>query len=226
MDARETLNRVDRLIAARSILNHPFYQAWNAGELSADQLRSYARSYYPHVAAFPDYLRAAIAGTEDDSIRLELEDNLAEELSEPKAHDELWLDFGEALGLSRDEVRAAAPRPTTDRTVAEFRDLTQGSTAAAVAALYAYESQQPEVSRTKSDGLCEHYGVDTHDGLGYFEVHAEADVRHRAGERQALGRCLEQGATEEETLAATERALDAYWGLLDGVCRECGVALG
>lgn len=225
MDTREILNRVDETIAERSILNHPFYQAWTAGELSADQLRTYARSYFPHVAAFPDYLRAAIRGTEDAAIRHELEDNLSEELSEPKAHDELWLDFGGALGLDRSEMRAAAPRPATEHTVSEFRALSEGTTAEAVAALYAYESQQPEVSRTKSEGLCELYGIESPEGLAYFEVHAEADVRHREGERQALARCLESGASEEETLAATERALDAYWNLLDGVCQEVGVAL-
>jgi pyrroloquinoline quinone (PQQ) biosynthesis protein C len=60
--------------------------------------------------------------------------------------------------------------------------------------------------------------------LAYFTVHAEADVRHREGERQALSRCLDRGASAEEVLDAASQALDAYWGLLDGVCRETGLA--
>jgi pyrroloquinoline quinone (PQQ) biosynthesis protein C len=98
------------------------------------------------------------------------------------------------------------------------------STAAALASLYAYESQQPEVSRNKMQGLEEHYGVTSTKGTGYFAVHATLDLEHRAGERDALLRCLDQGATEVEVLAAATETLDAYWGLLDGVCEAAGIA--
>ena len=56
--------------------------------------------------------------------------------------------------------------------------------------------------------------------LGYFTVHAEADVLHREGERAALEACLENGASREEVIDAAGQALDAYWRLLDAVCSE------
>ena len=59
MNSEQILDELDRLIAQRSILQHPFYQAWNAGHLTHDDLATYARVYYPHVAAFPDYLATA-----------------------------------------------------------------------------------------------------------------------------------------------------------------------
>ncbi len=62
--------------------------------------------------------------------------------------------------------------------------------------------------------------------VAYFEVHESADVRHRQGEREALAACLASGATPGELKRATERALDAYWGLLDGVCQEVGLPCG
>jgi pyrroloquinoline-quinone synthase len=218
-----TLDRLDQLISSRSILEHPFYQAWNAGELTRDQLRTYARIYYPHVAAFPGYLRTAAERATDPAIQHELEDNLREELTEPKAHDELWLDFATGLGMDRESVMQAPVHPAARAAVSQFDELAHGTTGAAVAALYAYESQQPEVSRTKADGLRDLYKVDDQATVAYFEVHTEADVRHRQGEREALARCLEEGATEQELLAATDQALDAYWGLLDGVCEETGI---
>lgn len=225
LETRDTLHRLDQLIRSRSILEHPFYQAWNAGELTLDQLRAYARIYYPHVAAFPGYLRNGIAGAADPAVRSELEDNLREELTEPKPHDELWLDFATGLGLERDEVLNAPVHPAAREAVTRFEELSARGTGSAVAALYAYESQQPEVSRTKADGLRRHYDVDDEATVAYFEVHTEADVRHREGEREALGRCLESGESEQELLDATGQALDAYWGLLDGVCRETGIPL-
>lgn len=224
MMPQESLDALDRLIESRSILCHPFYVAWRRGELSRDQLATYARVYYPHVAAFPRYLRFAIAGSPDAVTRAELGRNLVDEVSHPRPHPELWLDFAEGLGLDRAGVAQSEPHPAAAQTVASFDRLTQGHSAGALAALYAYESQQPEVSRQKAAGLRERYGVHGRSALAYFEVHAEADVAHRAGERAALGRALADGATPDAVHGAAHQALDAYWGLLDGICEEAGVA--
>jgi len=219
-----TLKELDGLIEKRSILQHPFYQAWREGRLTIEDLATYAQSYYPHVAAFPGYLQAALQKAEDSEVRSELESNLREELGEPKPHPELWLDFASGLGLEREQVSEALPHPAANQIVAAFEKLSEESSTSALAALYAYEAQQPEVARTKADGLVELYGIDDPQTLAYFEVHAEADLRHREGERRALERCLSDGASMDEVLLAAGQALDAYWGLLDGVCAETGVS--
>ena len=155
----------------------------------------------------------------------ELRANLREERSEPAPHAELWLRFAAAMGAEPAAVAGAAPEPETASTTATFDRLCSRSAASGLAALYAYESQQPEVSRQKEDGLRRHYGVSDSAALAYFTVHAEADLRHREGERRALARCLAAGASREEILGAADEALGAYWGLLDGVCRVTGLPL-
>jgi pyrroloquinoline-quinone synthase len=225
MNQKDTiLKELDELIEKRSILQHPFYQAWREGRLTIEDLATYAQIYYPHVAAFPGYLQAALQTAEDSEVRSELESNLREELGEPKAHPELWLDFASGLGLERKPVSKASPHPAAKQMVAAFEMLSKESSTSALAALYAYEAQQPEVARTKAEGLVELYGIDDPQILAYFEVHAEADLRHREGERRALERCLSDGASMDEVLQAAGQALDAYWGLLDGVCAETGVS--
>lgn len=223
MNQSPVLAELDQLIASRSILQHPFYQAWSAGALTREQLATYASYYYPHVAAFPGYLEAAIETTTDEAIRAELLDNLREELAEPQPHAELWLAFAEACGVHASTVEAAPVAVRAAATVEAFNQLTSTSPAAALTALYAYESQQPEVAHTKAEGLRSFYGITSEEGLSYFTVHAEADIRHREGERQALARCLDQGASREEVLGAAEKALDAYWRLLDGVCEQADI---
>ena len=218
------LDELDARIAAGSILGHPFYRRWNAGALTRQDLATYARVYFPHVAAFPEYLEAAAERAEQPEVRTELLQNLREERTEPEAHAELWLRFAAAVGADPAAVRAATPADAARRTVNEFRRLCGGTTAAALAALYAYESQQPEVSGQKLAGLREHYGITDEEALAYFSVHAEADQRHRAGERRALALCLEAGDCAHEVIAAGQAALGAYWGLLDGVTREIGAA--
>ena len=220
MKIRDILRRLDALIRSRSILLHPFYIAWNAGELTREQLATYAKVYYPHVASFPKHLKTAANGADDPPVRAELEQNLADEISRPKPHNELWLDFAEGLGLDRNAVATATVHPSAKNIVNTFARLTSGNTAGALAALYAYESQQPEVSRRKVDGLRQHYGIDESATLAYFELHAETDIRHRKGEREALGRCLSAGAPDDLVLDSANEALNAYWELLDGICDE------
>ncbi len=211
------LAQLDSLIAQRSILQHPFYQAWRRGELTRDDLARYARLYYPHVAAFPGYLEATAVKAEDVATRSALADNLQDELENPAPHPKLWLDFAEALGGERSEVAAQPASPQVSRTVATFDALCQRSLAAGLTALYCYESQQPMVAQEKMRGLRDSYGVTSEAGLRYFAVHATADVEHREAERAALGRCLEAGTAPAEIFSAAEEALDAYWNLLDAV---------
>ncbi|MEE9232748.1 MAG: iron-containing redox enzyme family protein [Nitrospirales bacterium] len=225
MKPHSTLRRLDELIQSRSILRHPFYIAWERGELSRDQLATYAMVYYPHVASFPGYLRSACGSAEDHIVRSELERNLADEISHPKPHNELWLDFAESLGLDRMSVANAAPRPAAENIVNTLERLTGGESAMGLAALCAYESQQPEVSRKKVDGLRRYYGVDSPKALAYFEVHAEIDVHHRDGLRNALLRCIANGASPDVILVSANRALDSYWGLLDGICEEADITI-
>jgi pyrroloquinoline-quinone synthase len=219
----EVLDALDKQIRARSILQHPFYQAWEKGELTKAQLATYARIYYPHVRAFPEYLEAALSQTDDPTIRAELLDNLEDERGRPAPHDALWLDFAESLGLDAEEVTSAEPHAAATAMVATFAGLAKASLAAGLTALYAYESQQPEVSRTKADGLRTCYGMTEPAAVAYFEVHEAADVRHRQGERDALAACLAGGTAPEVVREAATKALDAYWGLLDGVCQEVGI---
>ena len=47
------LNKLHQELDQYHLLKHPFYQAWNRGELAIDTLKIYAKEYYGHVAAFP-----------------------------------------------------------------------------------------------------------------------------------------------------------------------------
>jgi pyrroloquinoline-quinone synthase len=224
MTPSDALRELDEMIRERSILQHPFYRAWSRGALDAGQLATYARIYYAHVDAFPGYLEAALEHASDPQVRAGLEDNLADERGRPAPHDALWLDFARGVGGDPAAIATTEPHPAAAAAVATFAELARASLATGVAALYAYESQQPDVSRTKADGLRTFYGVRDPKTLAYFTVHEVADVEHRAGERDALARCLAAGVPAHVIHGAAARALDAYWGLLDGVCQEIGIS--
>lgn len=211
----QLLEKIDAAIGERSLLKHPFYQDWQMGKLTRQDLQLYAAQYYRHVEAFPKHLRVLAARTEG-SIRDIILENLAEEENPSRPHPKLWRDFAATLGVNEEDITACPALPGTQAVVETFREIVgDRPVAEAVAALYAYEAQVPEIATTKIEGLQKFYGVKSEKGLAYFTVHEEADKAHRAAWRG----WLEQHAQGDETeiLETTDRALVALWGALDAV---------
>jgi len=225
MNREEFLTALDALIAEKHLLHHPFYQLWSQGKLTRENLREYAVSYYPHVAAFPTYVSGVHANCDDASLRQELLENLIEEERGAENHPALWRRFAAALGAAESDLASAPRTPEIAETIAEFRRSTrESSVAEGLAALYAYESQIPEISKTKREGLCEFYGIEDGDATRFFSVHEHADVWHRQVEREALGRVADTPEARERALESARRCCDALRHALDGVMRENGLA--
>src|SRR2546425_3028538 len=117
------LDKIDNDIAEKHLLKHPFYLAWTRGELSKEALQDYARQYYHHVAAFPTYLSAVHANTEDQETRRQILANLIDEEAGNPNHPELWLRFAESTGVERQDVRGSALLPETSNLIDCFRDV-------------------------------------------------------------------------------------------------------
>jgi pyrroloquinoline-quinone synthase len=214
--SRPVLDAIHDRIARRRLLDHPFYSKWSEGALTREALQKYAEQYYHWVQAFPTWLSAAHSNATDLTMRQEILENLIDEERGPENHPELWLRFCDALGLDRDAVRSAALLPETVDAIAMMRGVCRDEPAVAgLAALYAYESQQPEVMKTKREGLRDRYGVTT--GHDYFTVHETADVFHSAGERRLIE--THAAGHEDAMIAAAQTALDATYRVLDGVNR-------
>ena len=88
-----------------------------------------------------------------------------------------------------------------------------------VAALYAYESQVPEVARSKREGLSKFYGIEDERTVSYFTVHEEADLVHRRMERDILKEKARDPEARRRVIDAAEAGARAMWTFLDG-CYE------
>ncbi|MEO7192584.1 MAG: CADD family putative folate metabolism protein [Vicinamibacterales bacterium] len=214
--SQSVLIAIHDAIASRRLLDHPFYVAWSNGELTHTALERYAEQYYHWVLAFPTWLSATHSNATDLPMRQEILENLIDEERGPENHPELWLRFCDALGLDRHAVRQAVLLPETAEAIARMRQVCRDQPAVAgLAALYAYESQQPEVMKTKRAGLCEKYNVQT--GHDYFDVHETADVAHSAAEGALVA--AHAAGYEEAVLGAVHTALEATYTILNGVER-------
>jgi pyrroloquinoline-quinone synthase len=198
-----TWERIERSRERWDVLRHPFYRRWSAGELSAEDLARYSGQYRHAVEAIATMSAAAADALPE---RPELRRHAAEELG----HVRLWDGFVEA------SAGDPADAPTT-----ETRECVRAWTAAdgpvaTLARLYAIESGQPQISRTKREGLLERYGFADGEGTAYFKVHASRDVDHAAEVRELISE-LASEADEDELVGAAESAFRANWRLLDGV---------
>jgi pyrroloquinoline-quinone synthase len=216
-----TIDSLENATSDRRLLDHSFYKAWAAGSLTIDDLRAYSKQYWRQVEAFPGYLESVGSRLQSEKARGIVAANLSDELDGD--HPGLWLDFARALGAAETEVRDSAANAHTESCVSAFGDACRDSEPAfALGMLWGYESQTPEVARTKVQGLRDHYGIDG-DGVTYFELHGELDVEHASELVEAIREEAGEGAAE--IVAAGARAgAEAIWRLLDGVCEERGIA--
>lgn len=197
----------DRIEAARErhdVLQHPFYIRWSAGELTRDELARYSGQYRHAVTAIADLSAEAAA-------ELPQHPELVGHADEERAHVALWDGFVDAVGGDT----GAEPTAETASCVELWteRDGALGE----LGRLYAIESGQPEISKTKLEGLSAHYGIDSPEGTRYFTVHRGRDVEHAAEGRELLEQLISSPADEDVVVAAAERAFEANWRLLDGV---------
>jgi len=190
----DVIERIDEARGRWNVLDHPFYRRWECGELSRDELAFYAGEYRHAVVALAD--AAAAAGD-------------TEHAAEEAAHIELWDDFAAALDAPLDRE----PKAETADCAEAWR---RQDPLEARAVLYAVESGQPDISRTKLAGLVAHYGFeDGSPGSEYFSLHAERDHEHAAASKQVLAEVAPEEA--DRLVAAAEAALAGNWRLLDGV---------
>lgn len=224
MNTAEFLEQLEARIVKYDLLCHPFYQAWSAGELTRDELREYAQHYYHHVEAFPSYLAAFALRLEDGELRQAVLANMCDEKGvegrpgrESVPHSELWLDFVEGMGSSRN-LEWHVPVSAIRQLVRHFHRVAgEGTAEEALAAFYAYESQVPRIAKEKERGLRDRYGAD-HKTCGYFTLHAEADVYHSRVWRNQLTKRIEANPkVAPAALNAAENAAKMLWKALDGI---------
>ena len=208
------LQRIDSEIERSSLLKHRFYRLWSEGKLDEDQLKGYALEYFQLVKAVPLLVRNVMSCcTNDSNLRYVLNENYREE----SEHINLWIKFVVSTGINSNELFDYVSSDTTNDIVRFLLALTKRSFGQGAAAMYAYEKQLPEISRSKINGLKEFYNLgNSQEGTEYFSVHEEVDVRHAAVWRRIVERVSHDPS---ETLY--QAAIDSLWAqnrLLDSVC--------
>jgi pyrroloquinoline-quinone synthase len=200
------------------LLNHPFYKSWNEGKLTREIIKDYAEQYYQHVKAFPRYISATHSLCEDIEKRKILLENLNDEENRDADHPKLWKNFALAIGADAKKIEEVEADQFTQDMIDNFFKNGRSSYAEGLASLYTYERQIPEIAETKIQGLKNHYGVNSKEGLEFFVAHKEADVYHR----EECEKLLDSLSNEEQSKAEIAALSTAkyLWNFLSGIAAK------
>ena len=203
--------KIDEMIEERSLLKHPFYQAWSDGKLTKESLAGYSKEYFQLVKEVPSFM-APIIQKAPESVIKELVENQQEESD----HIKPWIAFAGELGISEEELLSYSGLPKTRQAVSDLNELMDTFEGGACA-MYAFEKEIPKISQTKLDGLAEFYGMTSDEATEYFKLHTEADIRHAASWRNIL----EKSSTDyDKLIEIAEKSISAQNLLLDSCFEE------
>lgn len=215
------LSRLDSQIQSLPLLKHCFYLRWQEGKVSLPELQGYAKEYYPFEKEFPCFVSAIHSRCENPELRKQLLENLLHEEHGDKNHRVLWMQFAQGLGVATQDVETHFHSDETEFLLRTFRKhATSDNIIDGLAALYAYEQQQPEVAGTKIQGLVQHYGIESDATLEFFRAHQKYDVEHSRTEGELLQRLCRDEASEQRALDVAAETCRALYEFLDGVERR------
>lgn len=212
-----------RIEARRTFGRHPLWLGLADGKLGRDQLKLFAVQFFLQVREFPRAVSAMHANCPFPEERRELAESLYEEetgrlsgCNQP--HPELFIRFGEAVGLKRVEMVEGRPLPATRALIDWFELSTkQRSFIEAAAAInLAAEGQVPGAFGPMARRLEEHYGL-SRAAVQFWDIHEAVDAEHSGVGDHIVGRHATDAAAQARVRDALEHSLDAWWQFFDGI---------
>jgi pyrroloquinoline-quinone synthase len=171
---------LEAAVNSRHSRMNPFTERWVNGELTRTQLGQWVCQHYQYVSQFARWCATVYGSCPDSDARDFLLENIVEEESGVK-HVDLLIRFGEACGVTREQVETARQLPSTRALTAWCYETSQAPFhVAAAGLLVGLESQVPGIYRRNLPPLKQHYGFTDHE-VEFFAIHIEADEIH--GER-------------------------------------------
>ena len=214
----DTLDEVKKLLEQYAWANHPMWQALMEGTVNIEQLREWVRQYgvfalYNHGYHGPLYVNCP-----DPKMRAMLAEVVYEEgtgnlYSNGKPHNEIWCQFGEAIGLTRDEMWGTELCSGARALKAFLNDRCNNSFIEGVSALMlAGEAQVPGFFDKLAKSLKKTFNLTDQD-VEFFTIHDVADEDHSGAGREILV----QFAPSVEDRRLVLETVRAYLGIEDAM---------
>lgn len=211
--------------ARKSFGRHPLWQRLLEGALERSAVQTFAAQFFLQVREFPRAVSALHARCTDPQERVELAESLYEEETGRLSgcnvsHPELFIRFGEGLGMERRQLVEAEPLAPTRALVHWFELCTQARPflEGAAAINVASEGQVPGAFGPLARSLEKHYGLSRKE-VAFWDIHEQADAEHS----DVGGNIVVHHATTPEVqgrvLDALRESLGMWWHFFGGIER-------
>jgi pyrroloquinoline-quinone synthase len=209
--------------ARRAFGRHPLWLRIAEGGIPRAALGPFVVQFFLQVREFPRAVSALHARCPDAGERVELAESLYEEETGRisgcnVSHPELFIRFGESVGVPRKDMIAGVPLATT----AALIDWFEGSTTerpfieGAAATNLAAEGQVPGAFGPFARALERHYGC-TPAQVAFWDVHEQADREHSAIGDHIVVHLATTPALQAAVRRAVARSLELWWQFFDGI---------
>lgn len=202
---------------------HPFVSGVEAGSVSMDQIKGWTLQMWVVVNDLVHMILARNDGTRginDLNIVHALTEMRIEEeagaVSNTATHAELFLRFGESLGLTRRQIALSARRPATHDFLKHMRSMIETEPPAIRWAAFglAVERPIPMAFVRMVSGLRKHYHLNDR-ALEFFRIHEEADEEHGELAEQIAERYIRGAAVQKRARQLTLETATKLWKLWD-----------
>jgi len=201
---------------------HPWFQGilqhrWTREQIILGEVQHYLRVRTNPI--FFGYIAVNAVASKDYGLMGTVLENFMEELSGPRTHVDIMLQFLEEGGISREEADRAEPAPGTAAAIEMIIGCCQRRSALEGMAMLSFVESQlggaGKVSEKVYRELTGHYGFSPRAAETY-RLHAEQDAGH--GERQidAIRRFAKDAETQEKVRRAVKLGLTAFCLEWDG----------
>ena len=203
--------QIERILAHRGV-NHPFLNGYRKGRLTPEQERLlYLETYY-YFLHVPFFICSLCMQTRDEAVMWQLLSNVADEfgMSGTKPHSEIFLDFLQKIGISKEDIGGYKPLASTEALNKGIQSLyIQPPFVKALGALFAEETQSAAMVEKYEAGLANQ----GHDRTvrSFWLMHIQAEVGHS----NAVFNCTFPYLQTAEDRQLFEQGIDEYMKLLE-----------
>lgn len=211
LDLRENLRK-------RHPRPHPVRQLLLTGRLTKEQLQGWAKNQFHEFRNIHRFFGIRYQKCPIPELRRALLENMVEEEGEDlfggkyPAHRELWVVFGEGIGIPRDEMLHYEPLLGIRAALEMYVQLVrQSHWAVAIGTGLVFEGEGPKRMREEREALEKYYPWIPSSALDFFRAHEYHDEGHGNFVVDVIKQyCMEEHLQEEMRAAVRTRA-DIMW---------------
>jgi len=197
---------------------HPLRKLLLTGKLSKEQIQGWAKNQFHEFHNIHRFFGIRYQKCPIPELRRALIENMVEEEGEDifggkhPSHAELWIRFGEATGIPRDEMQSYEPLPGVKAALEMYVHLVQQSSwAVAIGTGLVFEGEGPKRMGEERQALEKHYQWIPSEGLEFFRAHEYHDEGHGNFIVDVIKNHIMEKHLQDEMRVAVETRVDTMW---------------